>query len=76
MLPRTLASQRSFLGVGVLLVSLLALLPLVALLLVAPKVVADLSWFALVAGFVVTIKVYWLAMLLGWMKPKSSSNFN
>jgi ATP synthase protein I len=48
----------------------------VALLLVAPKVVADLSWFALVAGFVVTIKVYWLAMLLGWMKPKSSSNFN
>ncbi len=48
----------------------------VALLLVAPKVVADLSWFALVAGFVVTLKVYWLAMLLGWMKPKSSSNFN
>ncbi len=48
----------------------------VALLLAAPRVVADLSWFALVASFVVTIKVYWLAMLLGWMKPKSSSNFN
>jgi ATP synthase protein I len=28
----------------------------------------------LVAGFVVTMKVYWLAMWLGWMKPKSKSN--
>ena len=37
MLPRTLASQRSFLGVGVLLVSLLALLPLAALLMVASR---------------------------------------
>jgi ATP synthase protein I len=33
----------------------------VALLLVAPKVIAGLSWLALVAGFVVTMKVYWLA---------------
>jgi hypothetical protein len=41
MLPRTLASQRSFLGVGVLLVSLLALLPLVALLLVVELAVAE-----------------------------------
>jgi ATP synthase protein I len=43
----------------------------VALLLVAPKVVSDLSWLALVAGFVVTMKVYWLAMALGWMQRKS-----
>ena len=43
----------------------------VALLLVAPKVISDLSWFALVAGFVVTMKVYWLAMALGWMQRKS-----
>jgi ATP synthase protein I len=43
----------------------------VALLLVAPKVIANLSWFALVAGFVVTMKVYWLAMALGWMQRKS-----
>jgi ATP synthase protein I len=46
----------------------------VALLLVAPIVMSDLNWFALVAGFVVTIKVYWLAMWLGWMRPKSKSN--
>jgi ATP synthase protein I len=43
----------------------------VALLLVAPKVVAGLSWLALVAGFVVTMKVYWLAMLLGWKRRKA-----
>lgn len=36
----------------------------VALLLVAPQVVAGLSWLALVAGFVVTMKVYWLAMAM------------
>ena len=43
----------------------------VALLLVAPKVIVNLSWFALVAGFVVTMKVYWLAMALDWMQRKS-----
>jgi ATP synthase protein I len=48
----------------------------VVLLLVAPKVVSDLNWLALVAGFVVTMKVYWLAMALGWMQRKSNpSNF-
>jgi ATP synthase protein I len=47
----------------------------VALLLVAPKVISDLSWFALVAGFVVTMKVYWLAMALGWMQTKSKPKF-
>jgi ATP synthase protein I len=47
----------------------------VALLLVAPKVVSDLSWLALVASFVVTIKVYWLAMALGWMQRKSKPTF-
>ena len=36
----------------------------VALLLVAPKVIAGLSWLALVAGFVVTMKVYWLAIAI------------
>ncbi len=46
----------------------------VALLLAAPKVVSDLSWLALVAGFVVTMKVYWLAMAMGWMQRKSKPN--
>ena len=43
----------------------------VALLLVAPKVISNLSWFALVASFVVTMKMYWLAMALGWLQQKS-----
>ena len=36
----------------------------VALLLAAPKVVSPLNWLALVAGFVVTMKVYWVAAWL------------
>ena len=45
MLKRALASQRTFLGVGVVLVSLLALLPLAALLWVASRS----SWAGLLA---------------------------
>ena len=43
----------------------------VALLLVAPRVVVDLHWLALVAGFVVTIKMYWLVMVLNkWQRHR------
>jgi ATP synthase protein I len=38
----------------------------VAMLMAAPKVVSRLSWLALLAGFVVTMKVYWVAM---WLRP-------
>ncbi len=41
-----------------------------AMLLLAPRLVMDLSWLALVAGFVVTMKVYWLAM---WLRLASTS---
>jgi len=61
--------------VGLFVWELVKIILTVALLLVAPKVVSDLSWFALVAGFVVTMKVYWLAMALGWMQPKSKPKF-
>jgi ATP synthase protein I len=57
--------------VGLLVWELVKIILTVALLLVAPKVVSDLNWLALVAGFVVTMKVYWLAMALGWMQRKS-----
>lgn len=39
----------------------------VAMLLAAPRLVPELSWLALVAGFVVTMKVYWVAV---WLHPK------
>lgn len=39
----------------------------IAMLFAAPKVVSSLSWLALVAGFVLTMKVYWVA---AWLYPK------
>jgi len=39
----------------------------VAMLLAAPKLVPALNWLALVAGFVVTMKVYWVA---AWLQSK------
>lgn len=37
----------------------------VVMLLAAPKIVLQLNWLALLAGFVVTMKVYWVAAWLG-----------
>ena len=36
----------------------------VVLLWVAPRMVPDLNWLALVAGFVVVLKVYWFGFLI------------
>ena len=43
----------------------------VAMLVAAPRLIAELNWLALLAGFVVTMKVYWVAM---WFRlaPKAS----
>ncbi len=38
----------------------------VAMLLAAPRLILQLNWLALLAGFVVTMKVYWVAM---WLRP-------
>jgi ATP synthase protein I len=57
--------------VGLFVWELVKILLTVALLLVASKMIPNLSWLALVASFVVTIKVYWLAMALSWMQRKS-----
>lgn len=40
----------------------------VVLLAVAPKVMRDLNWLALVIGLVVVMKTYWLAL---WMSTRS-----
>lgn len=39
----------------------------VAMLFAAPKLVADLDWLAMLIGLIVTMKVYWVALL---MRPK------
>jgi ATP synthase protein I len=41
----------------------------VLLLVLAPRLLPELSWPALLAGLIVTMKVYWLALI--WDKPKS-----
>jgi ATP synthase protein I len=43
----------------------------VALLLAAPRLVPELNWLALLAGFVVTMKVYWVAMWLHLVRTNS-----
>jgi ATP synthase protein I len=47
----------------------------VAMLFAAPRLVEGLNWLALLAGFVVTMKVYWAAMWLGLARKKSINNF-
>jgi len=41
----------------------------VLLMVLAPRLIEDLSWPALLAGLIVTMKVYWLALI--WGKPPS-----
>ncbi|MFT6590815.1 MAG: ATP synthase protein I [Rhodoferax sp.] len=38
----------------------------VAMLFAAPRLILQLNWLALLAGFVLTMKVYWVAM---WLHP-------
>lgn len=47
----------------------------VAMLLAAPRLVEGLNWLALLAGFVVTMKVYWVAMWFGPARKTRSINF-
>ena len=46
----------------------------VLFLVLAPRTVPELSWPAMLAGLVVTMKVYWLALI--WGKPKSTTDLN
>jgi ATP synthase protein I len=46
----------------------------VLLLVLAPRWVPDLSWPALLAGLIVTMKVYWLALIWGKSRPAAHSH--
>lgn len=46
----------------------------VAMLFAAPRFIVQLSWLALLAGFVVTMKVYWVAMWLRLGRKSSVEN--
>ncbi len=43
----------------------------VGMLFAAPELVADLDWLAMLIGLIVTMKVYWVALL---MRPKLKTN--
>jgi ATP synthase protein I len=42
----------------------------VGMLFAAPRLVADLDWLAMLIGLIVTLKVYWVALL---MRPRSKN---
>jgi ATP synthase protein I len=44
----------------------------IAMLFAAPRLVPGLSWLALLAGFVVTMKVVWLALMFRAKRPHSA----
>lgn len=56
---------------GLLMWELVKIALTVAMLFAAPRLIAQLSWLALVVGFVVTMKVYWVAMWFGPGRRKS-----
>lgn len=45
----------------------------VGMLFAAPRLFANLDWLALLIGLIVTLKVYWLALL---MRPKQKRSFD
>lgn len=64
---RGLSRQRSAANAGAALAGffvweLVKIALTVAMLFAAPRLILQLSWLALLAGFVVTMKVYWVAM--------------
>lgn len=68
---RGLSRQKAVNGAGAAMVGffvweMVKVILTVAMLMAAPRLVAQLSWLALLAGFVVTMKVYWVAM---WLRP-------
>ena len=66
---RSTGSARHGAGMGVLVWEAVKLLITGVMLFTAPRWVANLEWLALLAGLVVTLKVYWLALLVR-PKPK------
>ena len=66
---RSDGSARHGSGMGVLVWEAVKLLITGVMLFTASRWVADLEWLALLAGLVVTLKVYWLALLVR-PKPK------
>lgn len=64
---RGMARQRSEVGaaiVGFAVWEMVKIALTIAILAAAPKLVEQLSWLALLAGMVVTMKTYWIALMV------------
>lgn len=66
---RGMARQRASVNVGAAMVGffgweIVKLVLSVAMLAAAPRLVRDLSWLALLVGMVVTMKTYWIALMV------------
>jgi ATP synthase protein I len=48
----------------------------VVMLLAAPKLISNLNWLVLLAGFVLTIKVYWVTLFVSMVRNKSVVKLN
>lgn len=57
--------------VGLFAWELVKILLTVMLLVAPPLLISQLSWLALLAGFVVTMKVSWVVMALGWWRRRT-----
>ena len=56
---------------GLFVWELVKILLTVVLLLASPLLISQLSWLALLAGFVVTMKVSWVVMAMGWWRRRT-----
>ena len=61
-----LASNAGSALVGFFVWEMIKIVLTIAMLFAAPRLIVQLNWLALLAGFVVTMKVYWMAM---WLRP-------
>ena len=61
-----LASNAGSALVGFFVWEMIKIVLTIAMLFAAPRLIVQLNWLALLAGFVVTMKVYWVAM---WLRP-------
>lgn len=71
LMDRFSALNRAGGGAGFFVLEAVKILASVGLLFAATQVVANLDWLALLAGLVVTMKVYWVAL---WLRPKRKTD--
>ena len=60
-------------AVGFMAWEMVKIIVAIAMLVAAPKLVSALSWPALLAGLVLTIKVYWVAMAFSLKKRRAAT---